>query len=245
MGQDYSEVVERLQRYRQIMRKTQKEMSADMGITQSHYAKLESGANVISYDCLITFERNGGDVNYLITGLSSEPGVLDDYMMQCTTKAGRVRMYKLIVWTVNVGLALEHGRDTELPEAVYRNLRLAQMELDMPWSVWKSIRRLDGITQYQMAEILGINIKRYVRLEKELIGPDAEILHRLYSGLSYTPDLALPTSPYYMTECSNAWGCFSEGVRDRLISMLDLGLALIRNSEDEGGGCENTKEGGE
>lgn len=169
MGRDYSEVVERPQLYRRAQRKTQKEMSADMGITQSHYAKLESGANIISYDCLKAFEGNGGDINFLITGQYSEPGVLDDYMKQCITREGKLRMHRLIVWAVNMGFALECGKKAELPEAVYRNLRLAQMEFEMPWSVWKSIRKLDEITQYRMAEILGINIKRYIKLEKEMI----------------------------------------------------------------------------
>lgn len=234
MGRDYSEVVERLQLYRRAQRKTQREMSADMGITQSHYAKLESGANIISYDCLKAFEGNGGDINFLITGQYSEPGVLDDYMKQCITREGKLRMHRLIVWAVNMGFALECGKKAELPEAVYRNLRLAQMEFEMPWSVWKSIRKLDEITQYQMAEILGINIKRYIRLEKEIIGPDAEILYRLYTGLYYSPYLAMPSSNYYLRECGDAWRSFSGEVRGRLDLMLVQGLDLIRDGEDKG-----------
>lgn len=241
MGQGYSEVVERLQLYRRAQRKTQKEMCADMGITQSHYAKLESGANVISYDCLKTFENNGGDINFLITGQYCEPGVLDDYMKRCRTREGKLHMHRLIVWAVNMGLALEYGRERKLSEAVYRNLRLAQMEFDMPCSVWKSIRKLDEITQYQMAEILGINIKRYVRLENEMIGPDAEILYRLYSGLSYTPYLAMPSSHCYLRECNDAWEAFSGEMRDRLEVLLVQGAELIRSGEDKGSNHEAVK----
>lgn len=240
MGQGYSEVVERLQLYRRTQRKTQEEMSVCMGVTQSHYAKLESGANVISYDCLKTFESNGGDINFLITGQYSESGPLDDCVKRCMTREGKLQMQRLIVWAVNLGLALEHGRGVLLPETVYRNLRLVQMELDRPWSVWKSIRKLDEITQYQMAEILGMNIKRYVRLENEIIGPDAEILYRLYSGLSYTPYLAMPSSNYYLTECNAAWKSFSEEVKGGLYSMLSQGVELIRSSEEQS--CNTTKE---
>lgn len=233
MGRDYSEVVERLQQYRRAQRKTQREMSAEMGVTQSHYAKLESGANVISYDCLKTFENNGGDLNFLITGRYSESGILDDYVRQCTTKSGKLQMQRLIIWAVNMGLALEQGREERLPESVYRNLRLAQTELDMPWNVWKSIRKLDEITQFQMAEILGINIKRYVRLENEIIGPDAEILYRLYSALSYIPCIAMSSQKYNLSECNHAWDYFSEEVKDKLESMLTQGLELVRGGEDK------------
>ena len=234
MRRDYSEVVERLQLYRRAQRKTQKEMSAYMGVTQSHYAKLESGANVISYDCLKTFESNGGDIHFLITGRYSEFGFLDGYMKQCATRDGKLKMNRLLVWAVNLGLALEDGEKERLPETVYRNLRLAQMESDMPWSIWKSIRKLDEITQCQMAEILGINIKRYVRLEKEIIGPDAEILYQLYSGLSYAPYLAIPSSNYYLAECDDAWESFSQEVKDRLTLLLEQGLQLVRSSENKG-----------
>lgn len=232
MGRDYSEVAKRLQSYRRAQRKTQKEMSADMGVSQSHYAKLESGANVISYDCLKKFERNGGDINYLITGYYSDAGVLNDYMDQCVTREGKLRMHRLIVWTVNLGLAMEEDGKGELSKAVSKNLRLAQMEFDRPWSVWKSIRKLDEITQFQMAEILGMNIKRYVRLENENIGPDAEILYRLYSELSYNPSIAMSSPKHNLKECNDVWNSFSGEAKKKLAVILVQGLELIRYSEE-------------
>ena len=234
MGRDYSEVAGRLQSYRRAQRKTQKEMSIDMGVSQSHYAKLESGATVISYACLKKFERNGGDINYLITGYYSDAGVLNDYINQCATSEGKLRMHRLIVWVVNLGLAIEQSREEELSEAVFKNLRLAQMEFDMSWSVWKSIRKLDEITQYQMAEILGMNIKRYVRLENEIIGPDAEILYRLYSGLSYNPCVAMSSLKHNLKECNEAWNSFSQEAKNKLAAILVQGLELIRYSEVRG-----------
>ena len=108
------------------------------------------------------------------------------------------------------------------------------MEFEMPWSVWKSIRKLDEITQYRMAEILGINIKRYIKLEKEMIGPDAEILYRLYTGLYYSPYLAMHSSNYYLKECGDAWESFSGEVRGRLDLLIAQGLELIRDGEDGG-----------
>lgn len=231
MGQDYSEVVERLQAYRQAECKTQKEMSADLGVTQSHYAKLESGANIISYDCLETFEKNGGDVHFLITGQRLEKGELDAYMDQCRTREGRLQMFRFVLWIVKLGMRLDHEKETELPETVYKNLRLAQSELDMPENVWKSIRKLDHMTQFQMADILGINIKRYIRLEKEITRPDAEILYRLYFRLSYAPLLIMKSSWYCLKECNDVWDDLSREVRDRLTPMLSRAMELIADSE--------------
>lgn len=233
MGQNYSEVAERLQAYRQAQCKTQKEMSVDMGVTQSHYAKLESGANIISFDCLDTFGKNGGDIHFLITGQRLERGALDTYMDQCRTREGKLQMFRLILWIVKLGLRLDHEKGAELPETVYKNLRLAQSELDKPENVWKTIRELDDITQFQMADILGINIKRYIRLEKEIIRPDAEILYRLYSRLSYTPLLIMKSSFYCLKECNDVWDGFCREVRDRLTPMLAFAVELICDSEEK------------
>lgn len=232
MGQSYSEVVKRLQAYRRAQSKTQKEMSADMGVTQSHYAKLESGTNVISYDCLRTFESNGGDVYFLITGQRTEPGPLDSYVDQCRTKRGRLQMYRMILWSVGVGLSYGQSEEIKLPESVYKNLNLAQMELDLPENIWKSIRRLDHITQFQMADILGINIKRYIRLEKEVIRPDAEILCRLYSRLFYNPLLVMDASCYPLKECNDAWTAFPGELKRELAALLNLAQELICGSEN-------------
>lgn len=231
MGQDYSEVVERLQAYRQAECKTQKEMSADLGVTQSHYAKLESGANIISYDCLETFEKNGGDIHFLITGQHLEPGELDRYMEQCRTEEGKLQMFRFILWIVRLGMRLDEQENRELPEAVYKNLRLAQSELDEPGNVWKRIRSLDHITQFQMAEILGINIKRYIRLENKTTKPDAEILYRLYSKLSYGPLMVMRSSGFCLKECNDAWDGLCKEIRDRLIPMLALAVELVEDSE--------------
>ena len=162
MEQSYLEVVERLQAYRRAQRKTQQEMSADLGVTQSHYAKLESGANIISYDCLKTFEKNGGDVHFLITGQYLTVGILDSYMIRCRSEEGRLQLFRFIIWIVELGLKLEG--ENHLPETVYANLKLAQELLDRPESIWKSIRRINHMTQFQMSDLLGINIKRYLRL---------------------------------------------------------------------------------
>lgn len=231
MGQDYSEVVERLQAYRQAECKTQKEMSADLGVTQSHYAKLESGANIISYDCLETFEKNGGDIHFLITGQRQEPGEMDVYMDQCQTAEGKLQMFRFILWIVKLGMCLDGQKNRELPEAVYKNLRLAQSELDEPGNVWKRIRSLDHITQFQMADILGINIKRYIRLENKITKPDAEILYRLYSRLSYGPLMIMRPSGFCLKECNDAWDDLHQEVRDRLNPVLALAAELVGDSE--------------
>lgn len=231
MRQDYSEVIERLQTYRQAQRKTQEEMSTEMGVTQGYYAKLESGEHIISYDCLRTFEENGGDVHFLITGQRLEPVVLDDYMEACETREGRREMFRFILSVLHLGLGMMRDGFFVEREDIYKNLRFMQMELDKPGNIWKNIRRMDDITQLQMADILGINIKRYMRLEKEITKPNADILQRLYCNLSYVPMLMIRPLSYHLKECGAVWSIFPKELKSRLEPMLAQTAELIRENE--------------
>lgn len=231
MRQDYSEVIERLQAYRQAQRMTQEEMSAELGVSQGYYAKLESGEHIISYDCLKTFEKNGGDVHFLITGQCLESTILDDYIETCRTREGRREMFRFILAVLNLGLGMMQDGQFVLREDIYKNLRFMQMELDRPGNIWKNIRRMDGITQLQMADILGINIKRYMRLEKEITKPNADILQRLYCSLSYVPTLVVQPLSYHLRECGAVWKIFPRELRRRLEPMLAQASELIRENE--------------
>lgn len=231
MRQDYSEVIERLQAYRQAQRMTQEEMSAEMGVSQGYYAKLESGEHIISYDCLKTFEKNGGDVHYLITGQHLESTILDDYIEICRTGEGRREMFRFILAVLNLGLGMMQDGQSVLRENIYKNLRFMQMELDRPGNIWKNIRRMDGITQLQMADILEINIKRYMRLEKEITKPNADIIQRLYCSLSYLPALVIQPLSYHLRECGAVWKIFPKELRRKLESMLIQTSEIIRENE--------------
>ncbi len=232
MRQDYSKVIERLQAYRQIQSKTQEEMSIEMGITQGYYAKLESGEHVISYDCLKTFGENGGDIHFLITGQRLESAFLDDYMDVCRTNEGRRELFRFVLGILDFGLGLAYGTHSRTREEAYRNLRFMQMELDKPGNIWKSIRKLDDITQLQMADILGINLKRYMRLEKEVTRPNAEILQKLYCNLCYVPRLVIYPLSFHLKECSAVWESFPQEIRLRLEPMLHQAAELIREKEE-------------
>ena len=94
-------------------------------------------------------------------------------------------------------------------------------------TIWKNIRNLEHLTQAQMAESLKINIKRYQRLEKLEVDPDADILNSLYFLYGYSPLAILDENMYYIDEINKSWENFPESVKLQLHTVLEENMKLI------------------
>ena len=59
----YAELLDRIIEYRNINNISQKQMGQLMGITQSHYNKVERGKKLVSYSALLMMQKNKFDIN--------------------------------------------------------------------------------------------------------------------------------------------------------------------------------------
>ena len=80
MSRAYDKMLNRLNAYRKMQNMSQENMGSVMGITQSHYSKLESGKKIISGEELYKLKKKGIDVDYLFSGTKSLHTVLDELM---------------------------------------------------------------------------------------------------------------------------------------------------------------------
>lgn len=240
---NYSEIPERLSAYRRALDKTQVEMSEVFAVNQSHYNKLESGQKVISYRSMLQFIENGGDIVYLITGKEYCPGFLNDYINCRKTDTGRVETLKAILWLTKQGI-LYSG--SNLPKNVWEEKfsKDASRSLEKSWkyvamfeneestgSIWENIRIIERISQVDMAGQLEIDIKRYRRLEKLMIMPDAAILQALYNIFGYSPMIAFDKEIYCVDEINKIWNLFPNALRKELEAILKRDIRLISRYE--------------
>lgn len=230
MGSNYSEIPKRLSAYRKALNMSQEEMGRQFAVNQSHYYKLETGVKIISYNSMEQFQKNGGDLCYLITGEKYQHGITDEYIGRCRTQTGRAETMKLILWLTEQGILLHSGNTEELDEKMWKHIKLAEWEKEDA-SVWKTIRMIENLSQIQMAEKLDINIKRYRRIEERKVGPDAEILRILYMEFGYSPLVILDRESYYMNEINSVWDSFPENIRKYLNRLLDENIKLIDRYE--------------
>ena len=230
---EHNSISQRLVSYRQQLGKSQAEMSREFGVNQSHYSKLESGTKYISYSSLKKFEKAGGDVNYLVTGVHYKTGIVEDCMKRCRTSDGKIELMKALFWLTRQGIMLMHGENwKEANQRVWKYIRLAE-EKEQHRNIWRSIRKIEDLTQMKMAERLDINIKRYQRLERMEAEPDAVILNSLYTLFGYSPLIILHENLYYAEEIKKCWSEFSDEVRMQLNGVLEEDLKLIALCERE------------
>ncbi len=146
---------------------SQESMGSVMGITQSHYSKVENGKKIISGEELHNLDMNGIDVDYLVSGIKSPRTVLDDLMEACGREK-KAELLQLIVWTIQQGMenaqiggsaAVRCTREIEL-------LRYQVFPHTSEHTVWYRIRMANEMTQGEMAEALDVSVKRYREIEK-------------------------------------------------------------------------------
>lgn len=227
MNAYYSEVPQRLCAYRKALEKTQKEMAEKFGVKQDHYSRLESGKTFLSYRNLLCFVSNGGDIYYLITGKERYVGVIDAYLDNFKRLRDKVEIVKLILWATYQSISYEKSNEIYEIKRAWKHIELIENEKKMN-SIWRNIRKVEGISQQRMAERLDINIKRYQRMENLRTKPDAEILHSLFFDLGYSPLVMMKQDMFYLDEINKIWDEFPEKTRERLEGVIEQGIKLIQ-----------------
>ena len=229
MFQSSARIGMRLRESRIRLGMTQEEMAALLGVSQGHYSKLEDGTNAIKYVYLKKLKALGVDICYLITGEPAIEGVFDAYANRLSGTDGRRKMVGCFLSVIELGTGPEE--EEGFPEALRKNLRFLRITDGRPENLWRFLRWLNGMTQSEMAEILGMNLKRYQRLESGKIMPDSEILFRLYTELGYSPLIGMDDGEYGVQICNQAGSYLSAEYREQIPVMLDYTLEVISRSE--------------
>ena len=181
----------------------------------------------LSYRNLLCFVSNGGDIYYLITGKERYTGVIDAYLDKFKILRDKVELLKLILWVTYQGVSYEELNKIYEIKQAWKHIELIENEKKIN-SIWKNIRKVEGISQKRMADQLDINIKRYQRMENLKTKPDAEILHSLFWNLGYSPLVMIKQDMLYVDEINKIWDEFPEKTRERLEGVIEQGIKLMQ-----------------
>lgn len=189
----YEQVLERLVRFRKTKNLTQVQMAEKLNISQEQYSYLENGKAKITADMLKALDGLGLDINYLITG--KDDGGADSPRVEgifetVGNEEYRKKLKRLLVYL----LSIIYIKDTEIGnvgEDEGENLLKYLEKYGDDFSMILYVRKRLQYSQIVMADQLGLGIKKYRKLEKEIIYPDAELLFLLWSKSKYPPVLFL------------------------------------------------------
>ncbi len=186
---EYEYVLDRLIQFRKELNLTQLEMADKLNISQEQYSYLENGKVKITAEVLGQLAELGLDINYLITGEVSEK-LCDNKLSQMFEAAEnheRAAELKRVFCSM---LCLLGGETSGNKSRNQRLLEYLDKHHD-DFSMVLYVREELEYSQIRLANELGLGIKKYRKLEKGSIYPDAEVLSELYHKAKYSPLLFL------------------------------------------------------
>ena len=210
----YDVIVQRLENYRKKYAVIQSTMADVLQITQSQYSKIETGKVKLSYDILCKLYEMGWDIDQIITGESMPPvlDMLSQKLTQCD-EADRLSLLRLCGWAIE-RWNVQDAREQKVGE------KLLQMHvgLEHDLSALEKLRKACDFSQIKMAEIIGVNIKKYRELEHGSLQLDAELMSNIYEATDCKPSFFMDEDRYYMSVISEE--CSYDAKRENQLSEL-------------------------
>lgn len=195
----YDLIVRRLEAYRKKCNILQNDMAEYLDITQSQYSKIELGKTKLSYEVLSKLYKRGCDIDMIITGEGADIILPSLEKIYVESDTGRfISWLKLCEW------AMEHWIEEDgKEEQIGSKLLKIFVSADTDMTPLEKLRKAYGVSQQQMADIVGVNIKKYRQLEKGNILLDAELMANIYEATKCKPSYFMNEDGFYLSVISD------------------------------------------
>ena len=227
MNAVYEEVLRRLREERVRLGYTQREMSSRIRMGQSGYNKAETGLRRFSYyeiKCLCESEL---DVFYIFTGYRCSAEIRDSLMQfEFSQLTGLLGLLASAAVLGGGRKEVRRGRRLLLYAGL---LAAAGEESRSDANMFLCLRRMSGFSQREMAERLGVDVKKLRELENGRCLPDSELLVRLYDEFEVSPAIVLKDKRYLAGEVSRFLEKCESEAADRAIRLLEKYSALMKS----------------
>ena len=215
MSATYNEVLKRLREERKRMNLSQNEMARLVHMTQSNYSKIEKGLHRLSYEELKYLSKAKVDIIYIFAGYRCT-GKYVEYLQKST--------YAELSYLLGIIYSLVVLKDcrtnTEQWKDIFKRVKYVPMILNSKndTNIFLVIRQVIGIRQKQMAEKLGVDIKKFRELEKDRCLPDSEIIWKLYNMFQISPAVVLKDKNSMINEISS----LLEATKENGVEVIDI-----------------------
>ncbi|MBR1931784.1 MAG: transcriptional regulator, partial [Lachnospiraceae bacterium] len=188
MSAAYDDVLKRLKEERNHLAWSQNEMSRYVRMSQSNYSKVELGLRRLNYRELEGLCESDVDIQYIYTAeRSSAP--YKNFFLKCDYS--ELRCYLGIIYSI----AAFHYRSSfsEQWKQLYSRVKYVPLleKNQGLGNIFLEVRRAEHCSQLQMAERLGVDVKKLRELENGRCWPDSELLCRIYEAFHIPPSVLL------------------------------------------------------
>nr|WP_296467453.1 helix-turn-helix transcriptional regulator [uncultured Acetatifactor sp.] len=218
MRNDYKEVLGRLKEERERMSLSQREMCQHVGMSQGQYCKIENGEQYFSFHEVKKLSESGVDIHYIFTGQRVHSRYIKD--IEAYDFREIICLLEVIYSAVTYYCVLT-------PSGFWRNLyrevqfiRLLDANQNFENDFFVLLRRLNGLTQREMALQFGMDTKKLRMLEKGQCQPDSELLWQFYRDFRVPPSIVIKDRQGLLNQA----GCFLERIdsesKNNIIAMV-------------------------
>lgn len=228
MSKGYDDFLNRYLLYRTGLNMSQEEFGKLLGKSQSHLSKLELRKNIVSFEVLEELRQMGCDIDELVTGRKQVKieNSLTDYL-EDRAGAEWKRLKEVLVWVIRAEFEKNGGfpdEDSKFEYEVMKQLLYAGTEK----TVMLAMRNALGINQDEMAERLGVDVKKCRGMEKGRLFPDAELLVRIYEICALRPAVFFcrENSAAYLLD--HLWNILNEESRKEAGTLLEDAIRIYK-----------------
>ena len=228
MESNYLSVLQRLKEERERRNLTQRLLCYYMKIQQSHFSRAETGQRRFSYHELKGLCTTDVDVLYVFTGRKtnnrrkfSEKADFRPEELICLLNT----LYTLTsaAWFINrKKAAFEHIHEQ------LEYIRCGNGHFTEKSNVFHYARDSHGYTQKEMADMLGVDIKKLRELEKGRILPDSEIIWKMYDLFQISPAFILKDPKGLQNELNCTLDLLEDDDQEIILQILENEYKLIQ-----------------
>lgn len=240
---DYQSLLYRLREVRMACGLTQKSTAGFLGVTQGNYSNMESGVCRLPCVILRRLYGAGWDVDYIVSGIGRN--ALENGFDRQDPLAAPERLIYYIWWILACSLEERAGNgvmDREADSELRLLHRLLCWECSVQGAAEKAVflrpisplqaeRELLGISQCDMAEMLGVGVKLYRKFERGIAYPDAQLLQKLYQITRCRATLFMGMGHEAWRIAGHVWSVLPSGKRERILEAVDHNSACMRMLE--------------
>ena len=228
----YKQMLLRIEEFRIAHGLTQDQFGNILGMSQGYYSKIINGSAQFPLEAFRKLAAYSGDIDYFVTGVETPVTELNECMRRY--KGETVDFLRLCIWTIRRACSIEKQEALADHSRQISYLTFMSEEGFSEENIWKCARKAIGITQVKMAEELGIDTKKYRKIENhsEPTKVDAALLVRVYREYGFPPSLFLGNQEALLFEMNRRWLAFAPDLKERVLYFIRQADFLLPSEQE-------------
>lgn len=227
MDNGYQLVLQRLREERERRYLTQRLLCYCVKMQQSHYSKTETGHRRFSYREMKGLCTSDVDILYTFTGKRAGSG--REFPASSAPGPEEILCYLNTIYILaDTAWSMHHDRASldKIREHL-EYIRYGTENAGTKDNAFYYTRVRCGYTQQEMADILGMDIKKLRALEKGKLLPDSEIVWKMYDRFRISPAFILKDPKGLWNELNYVLDLLEEDDRETVLRILEQEQKLI------------------